>query len=78
MRVINTASFPDMQVTLFYWNDKYIVKFETAQLEQTYKVKKLDAGSEEDILALIHNEAFLTMVRQQFLAMQSAWDDVIY
>jgi len=78
MRVINTASFPDMQATLFYWNDKYIVKFETPQLEQTYKVKKIDAGSEEDILSLIQNEDFLSKVRKQFQTMQTQWDEVIF
>ncbi|MFY8035193.1 MAG: hypothetical protein ACOVMN_11785, partial [Flexibacteraceae bacterium] len=69
---------PTMQVTLFSWNEKYILKFETPMFEQTYKVKSLDIISEADVIALVDNPDFLAKVEARFLAMQSDWELAVY
>jgi hypothetical protein len=78
MRVVKTLPLPNMQVTLFSWNEKYILKFETPMFEQTYKVKSLDITSEADVIALVDNHEFLAKVEARFLAMQADWELAVY
>ena len=42
MRVIKEISFSDCKASIFYMNQKYIIKFETGNLEQSYKLSELD------------------------------------
>jgi hypothetical protein len=78
MRVVKTLPLPTMQVTLFSWNEKYILKFETQLFEQTYKVKSLDITSEADVVALVEDPAFLAKVEARFLSMQADWEQAVY
>ena len=42
MRVIGEIDHPEMKITIFYMNQKYLVKFEKNGLEQTYKISEFD------------------------------------
>ncbi len=42
MRVIGEIPHPEMKITIFYMNQKYLVKFELNSLEQTYKISEFD------------------------------------
>lgn len=60
MRVEKEYSFKGIKATLFYWNNKFLLKFEQGGLEQTYKFSELDYSIEE-IEELI-NDAFIDKV----------------
>lgn len=72
MRIIAELPHPDFKITLFNMNQKYIVKFEQGQLEQSYKLSELDltGGGANEIFELL-DEAFLAAVNERFLAMRS-------
>jgi hypothetical protein len=42
MRVIKEILYPDCKVSIFYMNQKYIIRFEQNNLEQIYKFSEID------------------------------------
>ena len=53
MRLIQEIPHDTYRISVFSWNNKYIVKFEYGQLEQTYKISEWDLSSEEEIVLVI-------------------------
>ena len=72
MRVLAQIPHPECQITLFFWNGKYIVKLEQGMLEQTYKVSELDVASEADVRQIIEGQAFMQGVLRRFAEMDAA------
>jgi hypothetical protein len=72
MRVIAELPHPDFKITLFNMNQKYIVKFEQGQLEQSYKLSELDltGGGANEVFEIIDDE-FLATVTERFKMMRS-------
>lgn len=68
MRVIEEIAHPACKITIFQWNGKYLVKFETATMEQTYKVNEQDVQGLADVKKMINHD-FITKVYQRFLDM---------
>ena len=62
-----TGSSPDLKISLYKWNAKFFVKFETPDLEQVYKIPEMDA-SEAEIREMI-NELFIQKVILRFREM---------
>lgn len=52
MRVVEEIPHNECKITIFSWNEKFIVKFEQGFLEQTYKVSEMDISSIEEIRKL--------------------------
>lgn len=59
-----TGSSPEMKISLYKWNVKFFVKFETADLEQVYKISEMDA-SEETVKEMIDG-VFIQKVIKRF------------
>lgn len=72
MRIIAELPHPECKITLFNMNNKYIIKFEQGQLEQSYKLSELDlsGGGVNEIFQII-DEEFLTTVVERFKTMRS-------
>jgi hypothetical protein len=62
-----TGSSPDLKISLYKWNAKFFIKFETPDLEQVYKIPEMDA-SETEIRKMI-DEAFIQKVILRFREM---------
>jgi protein-tyrosine phosphatase len=62
-----TGSSPDLKISLYKWNAKFFVKFETPDLEQVYKIPEMDA-SEPEIREMI-DEEFIQKVILRFREM---------
>lgn len=62
-----TGSSPDLKISLYKWNAKFFVKFETPDLEQVYKIPEMDA-SEAEIRKMISKE-FIQKVILRFREM---------
>jgi len=69
MHFIKEITHPQMRISLFEWNSKYIVKFETPQLEQSYKYSVLDFSSQKEIEELVSSSSFQDFVLQTFKIM---------
>jgi hypothetical protein len=66
MHFIKEITHAQMRISLFEWNSKYIVKFETPQLEQCYKYSVLDFSSQKEIEELVSSSSFQEFVLQTF------------
>ena len=63
------GSSPDLKISLYKWNGKFFIKFETPDLEQVYKIPEMEA-SEAEVRNLI-NEDFIQKVISRFQDMYS-------
>lgn len=68
MRVVKEIPHPELKITVFQWNNRYLIKFEAGLLEQTYKVQEYDIASEEQLLEIISPE-FIKNVTAVFHSM---------
>ena len=66
MHFIKEITHPQMRISLFEWNSKYIVKFETPHLEQCYKYSVMDFSSQKEIEELVSSSSFQDFVLQTF------------
>jgi hypothetical protein len=65
MRIIDTIPHPALQISIFQMNDKYLVKFEAAMMEQVFKFDIADVKS-IDALKQIITPDFIDVVRKRF------------
>jgi hypothetical protein len=68
MRVVAEIPNPEMKITLFSWNGKYLIKLEKGPLEQTYKVDEMDVMGEADVRQML-DESFLSRALARFREM---------
>jgi hypothetical protein len=65
MRLVREIAHPDCKITIFSWNNRYLIKLEQGLLEQTFKVPETDVTSEEELLSVIDAE-FLQQAGNRF------------
>lgn len=70
MRQLADIPHPEVKITLFSWNGKYLIKLEKGPFEQTYKVSELDVTSDDDVRALLDGE-FLQAALARFTVMRT-------
>ncbi len=68
MRVVGEIIHPDLKITIFHWNNRYLIKLEAGLFEQTYKINEYDVASEEEVRKLV-NETFLASAIERFNGM---------
>ena len=56
MRVIGTIDHPQMRISLFAMNDKYLIKFEAGPMEQTYKFPQTQVKGLEELQKLVDDD----------------------
>ena len=49
MRLVREIAHSDCKITIFSWNNRYLIKHEQGMLEQTFKIPELDLSGEEDL-----------------------------
>ena len=64
MRIVKEIKHPDCKITVFSWNDKYLIKFEKGLLEQTYKVNEWDILEEKDLNDLIEGKLINNVINR--------------
>jgi len=69
MRVIKEINHPACKITMYAWNNRYIIKLEHGLLEQTFKVNEFDVTSESEIENLVDN-VFLQQAMERFGQME--------
>lgn len=58
MRVLKEWSKEEIRISLFSWNNKYIIKFELGPMEQTFKVPETDVLEESELETFWEGEFF--------------------
>lgn len=71
MRVVHEFVREEMRVSVFSWNNKYILKFELGPLEQTFKISETDVMEESDLNGFFEGQ-FLEKVKNRFAEMGSS------
>ena len=74
MRIVGNIPHSQFTVTLFSANDKYIVKIELGQFEQTFKVNQSSVGS-VDTLKKMFDDSFMEGVMERFINMREQFRD---
>lgn len=71
MRVVKEIPYQQFKITIFHWNNRYLIKLESGSLEQTFKISELDVLSEEEVLVLL-DETFLVQAVTRFADMSKS------
>ena len=71
MRVIGEIPHPDCKITIFHWNNRYLIKLEAGLLEQTFKVSEYDIASEDDLKKIL-SEEFIQKALERFQGMYAS------
>ena len=71
MRIVGEIPHPACKITLYSWNNRYLIKFETGLLEQTYKINQFDINKEADLNQIV-NETFVAETLKRFESMESS------
>jgi hypothetical protein len=74
MRVVGEIPHPECKITIFHWNNKYLVKLELGPFEQTFKISELDITSEQDLQRIV-NEDFISKAMARFADMSRSLED---
>lgn len=74
MRIVKDIPHPRFKITVFSWNEKYIIKIEDGHLEQVYKVDTLQISDLSEIDNML-STPFLLKVLERFGAMSKDFSD---
>jgi hypothetical protein len=65
MRIVKELVREEVRVSVFSWNNKYLIKFELGPMEQTFKIPELDVLEESDLDVFLEGE-FFEKVKNRF------------
>jgi hypothetical protein len=71
MRIIGEIPHNDCKITLYHWNNRYLIKLERGYQEQTFKIDQFELLSEHDLIKLI-DEAFVQEALHRFNHMEQS------
>ena len=73
MRIIKNLFNEEINITIFDFGLKYVLKFEKSGMEQTFKLDKLEIGDVEDLETSI-NEELIKSIRNRFNEMNNEFN----
>jgi hypothetical protein len=71
MRIVGEIPHDVCKITLFSWNNRYLIKLELGLMEQTYKVNQFDITNEADLYKIV-NESFIKDAITRFQDMENS------
>jgi hypothetical protein len=74
MRVVGEIAHPEIKITIFHWNNRYLIKLEAGPFEQTFKIEEYDLTSEEDVKKVV-TEEFIQQAIVRFNDMAKSLQD---
>jgi len=72
MRVIREWLQEEIRISLFSWNNKYIIKFELGPMEQTFKVPEIDVLDQSELETFWQGD-FFEKVKARFHEMGTSF-----
>ncbi len=76
MRVVGEIPHSDCKITIFHWNNRYLIKLEQGPFEQTFKIQEYDLSSEEEVKQVV-SEEFIQSALRRFEAMAHSLGDAL-
>lgn len=76
MRVVGEIPNEECKITIFAWNNRYIIKLEQGLLEQTFKVNEYDILSDDELYNIIDSR-FIQDAIERFKAMNISLSDAL-
>jgi hypothetical protein len=76
MRLVGEIAHPDCKITIYAWNNKYLVKFEQDYLEQTFKINEYDVMGDDHLRKILDPE-FIKTTLDRFENMGQSWSSAI-
>ncbi|MDF9800392.1 hypothetical protein OKW21_005655 [Catalinimonas alkaloidigena] len=76
MRVVGEIPHEACKITIFAWNNKYLIKLERGVIEQTFKVSEMDVTGDEDIKKMLEGK-FMEKALSRFEEMEASLFDAI-
>lgn len=64
MRVVQEFVKDEIRISVFSWNNKYLVKFELGPMEQTFKIPEMDVLDESELAAFYEGDFFESVKRR--------------
>lgn len=74
MRVLAELPHPDCKISIFGMNQKFIIKFEQGNLEQSFKIAEADVVNGINGVFEILDESFIKEVLENFGKMRLAFN----
>lgn len=71
MRVVSEIAHAACKITIFQWNNRYLIKLEAGPFEQTFKMDVFDIDSENDLSKIV-NEDFIRQAMERFSGMSDS------
>ncbi len=75
MRIVAELPHPDCKITIFSMNNKYIIKFEQGNLEQTFKLAEMDILNGVNGVFEILDEVLILSIIDRFKEMRTDFID---
>jgi hypothetical protein len=76
MRIIGEIPHSQCKITLFQWNNRYLIKLEKDRLEQTFKVDQFELTSEKELHTLV-DEGFVQKALERFNDMEQSLGEAL-
>jgi hypothetical protein len=76
MRVVKELIREEIRVSIFSWNNKYIIKYELGPMEQTFKLSEMDVLEESDLDVFLGGD-FFEGVKLRFQEMGNSFKNQI-
>jgi hypothetical protein len=76
MRVVSEIPHPELKITIFHWNNRYLIKLEAGLFEQTYKIPEYDVESEDEVKKLV-TDKFVQGVIGRFNQMAESLNEAL-
>ena len=64
MRIERKIPHPRFAITVFTWNEKYIIKIEDAHLEQVFKIEKSQVSGINEVENMLSTSFLLTVLKR--------------
>jgi len=74
MRLVAEIPHDRYKISIFNYNQKFVIKIELGQFEQIFKIGELDVTSIDDVKNMITPE-LLSNCLQRFIQMRSDWEN---
>lgn len=72
MRVVKELIQEEIRVSIFSWNNKYILKFELGPFEQTFKLSEMDLLEESELDTFLSG-VFFEQIKARFEEMGNSF-----
>jgi hypothetical protein len=76
MRLVGEIAHPECKITIFSWNNRYLVKFEQGYFEQTFKIDQFDVAGDDGLKKILDPD-FIKSTLDRFTEMAQTWSEAI-